>query len=989
MRPQHPTINLNIGDMIHGFSLKAITPLPQIASVAYRFEHEKSGARLLHLYADDPENLFAAAFRTPPPDDTGLPHILEHSVLCGSKKYPVKDPFATLLQISLATFLNAMTYPDKTVYPCASMNERDFFNLMGVYCDAVFEPRITEMFFKQEGHHFDFAEPGNVQSPLIIKGIVYNEMKGNYSDLDGIMFRNITTGVCPDNAYGKDSGGDPDAIPSLTYEQFVEFHRTYYHPSNSLLFLYGNIASNKSLEFLDQEYLSRFERIEINTRIAPQPRWQEPRRQTISYPVGANEDTTRKTAVTITFLANDLTDAVTTLAMQVLDHYLLSNAASPLRKALIDSRLGQELTQAGYMDHQRDTLFTAGLKGTEPDAAEKIEALVKQVCADQVTQGLDRSKVEAAIHRYEMAAKEIQSAYPLRLMDRVYNSWLYDADPLHNLRLNDHLLELRRRFESEPGFLEGILEKFIVKNPHYKVDTFVPDKEYSTRRETEFRKLMADRKAAMTPEELESIRREAEELAAMQSHVNTPEELATLPRLSRADVPEEPYELPVSREEVAGRPCLFTDTFSNGVNYIQLAFDLSGLEDGLWDYVPLFCEAMTKMGAAGLDYVAMAEREAACSGGVGASANVAGRVDDALHVQPFIMVQSKALDRKLEEMLSVLHDRLTAPDFTDLDRLRDVILQGRIHRRASIIPAGNMYSTLYAGRHLSRNGRLNERLGGVTQIKFFDKLAENFDQERDRIVHKLEAIARFLRVKERLYASFVGDTECRTKTAAWLGTALSDFREESIPQEDSAFNPAAGTAEGIATPADVAFVAAVMQAVGAAHELAPALLLLSTNLSYGFLWNEIRAKRGAYGGHARYQAANGIFAFSSYRDPCIGETLQTYAQVFEHIDRQMDLSASAIEQAVIGTLKTIDKPIRPSQAVGVTLARFLSGDTPEFHRDFRMRLLGLTSEDVRRAAADILAPAFDKAAVCVLSSREKLDAANTAFPAINLAIETL
>ncbi|MBN2711756.1 MAG: insulinase family protein, partial [Planctomycetes bacterium] len=380
--PQIPQTNLSVGDELHGFRVEKITPLEELRVLAIEARHPKSGARFLHLYTEDEESLFSAAFRTPPPDDTGLPHILEHTVLCGSKRYPVKDPFVELLKTSLATFLNAMTYPDKTVYPCASMNEKDFFNLAGVYCDAVFHPLITEKHFKQEGHHYEFAEPGNTGSPLIIKGIVYNEMKGAYSDLDGIIDRNLTRSICPDNAYGKDSGGDPEIIPELTYEQFTNFHARYYHPSNALLFVHGNIPTEKHMKFLDDEYLSKFDAISIDTSIDEQPRWSEPVRATIPYPVGPEDTAEKKTAITVNFLTNDLTDPIKSLSMGILDYYLLGNAASPLRKALIDSKLGEELTDSGYANYQRDTFFTVGLKGTESEKEDEIVEIVFSVCSE-------------------------------------------------------------------------------------------------------------------------------------------------------------------------------------------------------------------------------------------------------------------------------------------------------------------------------------------------------------------------------------------------------------------------------------------------------------------------------------------------------------------------------------------------------------------------------------------------------------------------------
>jgi len=984
-----PPIKLKKDDILHGFVVTDVTPLPEMRMVAYQLTHRKSDAGLLHLHTQDPENLFAIAFRTPPPDDTGLPHILEHTALCGSKKYPVKDPFVELLKTSLATFLNAMTYPDKTVYPCASMNEKDFFNLVDVYCDAALSSLITERHFKQEGHHLDFALPGDINSPLIIKGIVYNEMKGAYSDLDGAIERKTKLSICPDNAYGLDSGGDPDVIPTLTYDRFVEFYKTYYHPSNSLIFIYGNIPTEKHLAFLDREHLAAFDSISINTAIAPQPLWKEPRRETVPYPIGPNEDMAKKAAVVLTFLTGDATDMISSLSMTLLNDYLLGNAASPLRKALIDSKLGEDLTDSGYASYQRDTYFSVGLKGTEAKHTEAIANLVRTVCSELVEKGLEEKKVEATFHRLEIASREIYSRYPLLLMDRAYRTWLYDADPLHTLRLNEHLAELRRRYETEKGFFEQQLDRMIVDNPHFTLLTFVPDKDYVSSREKAFQEMMAARKAEMTPEMLAEVAREAGELDELQSAPNSPEALATLPRLALSDVPPEPFELTTTEEKVAGQSLLHTDIFSNGLSYLQLAFDLRGIEDELLDYLPLYADALMKMGAAGLDYAAMAEREAAFTGGVNAAVSVASSVSDCDFVRPLLVVSAKGLDSRLPQVLEIVADRILRGDLTDTNRLRDIVLQGRLQMRSSIIPSGNYYASLYAARHLSRNCAQAERLQGVTQLRMFEGLVQDVEKDPDIIVNKLSRIRDLLLARGRVCASFVGAEPQRQALSGWLSAFLGDLGEGTPADETNTFTPVLQTREGIATPAEVAFSATSLPAVPADHPDAPVLVLLSIHLSYGYLWNEVRVKRGAYGARAGYDSSSGIFNFSSYRDPCINETLETFQGVIDYIDREMDLSEDAMEQTIIGTVKTLDQPIRPGQAVAQTLGRYLRGETAQFRRDFRARLLSLAGEDIRRVAQQLLSPSFRTAPVCVLSSREKLEGANKTMGEAKLAITDL
>ncbi len=976
------------GETRHGFAVRRVTPLPEIAATAYEAEHLTSGARLLHLHAPaDPENLFVIGLRTPPADDTGLPHILEHTVLCGSRRYPVKDPFVELLKTSLATFLNAMTYPDKTVYPCASQNERDFFNLASVYADAVFHPLITEAHFSQEGHHLELAQPGDLAAPLIRKGIVYNEMKGAFSDLDGTLDRWLVPGLCPDNAYGRESGGDPQAIPQLTYAQFKRFHETYYHPANSYIFIYGDLPTDKHLEFLNREGLAGFSRIEIDTAIAPQPRWREPRRLTKPYPVDEQEELANKTAAVAAWLAGDINDRERTLALTLLGHYLLGNAASPLRKALIDSRLGEELTHAGYFAYQRDTFFAVGLKGTEADRAEPMLELIRQVVATECDRGLNAAKLDAAFHRLELAAREIASRYPLVLMDRVYNSWIYGADPLANLRQRAELAALRERCARQPAYLTDLLRAVVLDNPHRLLLTCVPDRSENARRQQAETEELAARKAQLNPTELAELDRQAQALTAAQDEPNSPKALATLPKLRTGDIPPEPRELPTVVQTALGRPFLHTDLPAGGLTYLQLAFSLQGLDEDLYPLLPVFIQAVRKMGAAGLNYAAMAEREAACCAGVGLSLAVGGTVSDPGLVTPRLIVGVHGLEERLPQMLGVLADRLLRADFGDRARLKDVILQERTHWRADVAPHGNQLAMLRAARGLSRNCALAECCHGLSALRVYERLGDRFDAEADELIAKFERIRRQLLARSRVAASFVGGAASAAQTQAWYADTLSALVDTpALAPVSSAAVLKESPREGVAAPLDVAFVAQALPAPAAADPVAPALLLLGLQLGFGHLWNEIRVKGGAYGAAAAYLADTGTFIFSSYRDPRIGPTLQAFAATRDHIAHELDLSPAGLEQSIIGTFKTLDRPIRQGQAVGLALGRFLSGETPVFRREFRARLLGLKAAAVRAAGEQLLAD-LKRAPVCVLASRERLEAENRAE--LGLKIENL
>ncbi len=975
-----PQSDLTVGRILHGFRISRVLPLPEMRSVAYGAEHLLSGAQLLHLHTFDPENLFAIGFRTPPPDDSGLPHILEHTVLCGSRRYPVKDPFVELLRTSLATFLNAMTYPDRTIYPCASMNEKDFFNLAGVYCDAVFHPRISPDHFLQEGRHLAFTDPPDPSGRLTVRGIVYNEMKGVYSDLDGIIDRELMKRLFPANAYGRDYGGDPAAIRDLTYERFREYYRTRYHPSNSLIFLYGSIPTARHLAFLDREYLAGFRAAAIDTAIAPQPSWRKPRQVRRPYPIGPDEDPRAKTAVVAAFRTGKNIRPVETLSLHLLSHYLVGHAASPLRKALIDSKLGEELTDSGYSSGQRDTCFSVGLKGSEPERAERILGLILATCEREAARGLDREKMESVFHGFELSSREIKSHYPLRLMDRAFESWSASGDPLVWMRLNRHLREVRRRWEDEPGYLEERLRRSIVENPSRVLMIFPPDPGLSGRSDRAERRRMRKLKETFSPAELKQIARRARELEAAQAAPNPPEALATLPRLSPADVPEKPYELPTALEAVSGRPFLATDLFSNGLTYLALAFDLRGMDLRDYPYLSLFTDALVDMGAAGYDFAAMADREAACSGGVDSDLSISGTASDPRAVHPYLTVFCRALDRKLPEMLSLLFDRLTAADFTDRDRLRDVILQGRVARKSRVIPAGNSYAATRAARGLSANCALQELLKGLDGVRFFERLPAEFSSAPERVVERLEAIREFLQSRDRISLSVVGAEKSRAVVRKWYGSLLDGLRSGPISPGKKPVPVPVPALEGIAVPAGVSFVARSLPAVSYTDPRAPSLLLLSQNLSYGYLWERVRVLGGAYGCAAAYNGTQGIFSFSSYRDPNIVETLRAFDGVGDYIEKEMDLTKDGVEQAIIGAVKTLDRPIRPGQAVELALLRHLRQITPARLRKFRRRLLALTGEEIRRAAAEIIRPNLPYAPSCVLADRGKLESAARKLP---------
>ena len=970
------------GQTVNGFKLERAEPLPKMRIAALEFRHLKSGARLLHLAADDPENLFAVAFRTPPPDDTGLPHILEHSVLCGSKHYPVKDPFVELLKTSLATFLNAMTWPDRTVYPCASMNPKDFHNLMRVYCDAVFFPLLTEDHFRQEGHHLVFLPDGRAA----IKGVVYNEMKGVYSDPEGILDRHIQRILFESNAYGRDYGGDPRCIPDLTYQQYLNFHRDYYHPSNAWLFTYGDVDPESTLEIIDQEYLSGFNEMRLDTTIQPLAAWKEPRRESFTYPLDAADSTAGKTDVALAFATNDRRDFLSTLAMQIVDVYLLDNAASPLRKALIDSKLGEELGGSGYAAHQRDTYFVVALKGSEPDRADAIEKLCIDVLEKECANGFDRDMVESALRRLELAAREIRPQYPLRLMERVFGAWLYDSDPLAQVDISDTLDELRRSISSDKGFLERLTRKYLIDNPHRLRITLVPDKSYMEKSERETAAELDNLLKGMSAEQCRAALEAAERLEKSQSEGNSEAALATLPRLAKSDVSPSPLPLDYTVEQAGGRDFLHVPMYAGGIAYLNLCLQLGELSADEIDLLPFLCEALGKTGAAGLDYAEMAIREASATGALEFSAGLTSHIEGHDKASLKLGVWLKALDSDWEKALDIMSDRLFKADFSDRNRLRDIVLQSRVAWRNQIVPSGNAYASLYASRSLTPAFAMSERLTGCSQARYMDKLAADIDNRLADLPDRLAALRDKLLTAAVPTAAQIGGDDTVKAGHAWLAANASRFGG-SVPGKLPP-QTAAADRVGLAVPADVAFAALSLPGPSLTDPDAPALVLLGVQLSFGYLWNEVRVKGGAYGVRAGFDAARGAFAFSSFRDPNVMNTLKTFGSVPKYVADTMDLSPAALEQSIIGAIKTLDQPMRPPSAVVTALGRHLGGDTEEYRREFRERLLGLDADAVRGAAERVFSR-IAQAPVCALSSREKLTEENRSAGDKALVIEPL
>ncbi len=711
--------------LVHGFELVEERNIQEIASIARLWRHEKSGAELLSLVNDDENKVFGVTLRTPPRNSTGVAHILEHSVLCGSRKYPLKEPFVELLKGSLKTFLNAFTYPDKTCYPVASCNLQDFYNLIDVYMDAVFHPLIPEHVFRQEGWRL---VPSEDDPGLEMQGVVLNEMKGAYSSPDAVLHERAQQSVFPDTLYGLDSGGDPEHIPDLTYEEFVSFHQTYYHPSNARFFFHGDDPEERRLELVN-EIIAPFGRLEVDSSIQRQQPLDQPRISTLPYAVDAGEDRPNRAMMVMNWLIPGERTFGQSLALHMLETMLVGLPGAPLRKALLDSGLGEDLAGVGLESELLQSYFSTGLKNVDPARVPDIEALILGTLEKLADEGLHPELVEAAVNSTEFDLRENNTgSFPrgLHLMLRSLTNWLYDIDPMAPLAFEEPLADIKRRLEAGEKVFEDMLRQCFLENRSRNVLVLVPDETLAQRLQEEEHRRLSDMAASMSEKDMAELRVQAEELVRLQQEPDSQEALETIPRLSLDDLPPENTPIPLEERELAGRTCLFHDIETTGLVYADLAFDLRPLLDGrpgLAPLLPLFGRAMLEMGTSRRDYVSMSMLIARKTGGIDPDVLVCP-VQGADQARALFMLRCKVTCEKMPELADILHELFTEARFDDMERLRQLLQEELAGLEERISPMGHRMAMSRVQARLTEAGRLNEHLNGISQLLFLRRLNE-------------------------------------------------------------------------------------------------------------------------------------------------------------------------------------------------------------------------------------------------------------------------
>ncbi|HMD67420.1 MAG TPA: insulinase family protein [Chitinivibrionales bacterium] len=948
-----------------GFLLERVQPVPELRTTAYVFTHEKTGARLLHLYNDDPNNLFSIAFCTPVSDSTGVPHILEHSVLGGSRAFPLKDPFQELLKGSLQTFLNALTYPDKTVYPVSSQVEADFFNLVNVYCDAVFHPLLTSATFRQEGWHFELESEDAVVG---IKGIVYNEMKGVFSDFASHVERKAVSLLFPDTSYSFESGGEPQHITDLTFEQFKSFHARFYHPSNSYIILYGNIPSEKTLRFLNEKYLVSFDRLQHRAEVVPQPDWASPRRAEVDAPAPEQDDGLATVALAWKFGMS--ADPATSLLGRVLYRYLMGTESGPLRRVLVDSGLGEDLDDiCGFSNELVHGMFCVGLRKSRPERADAIESLVLSTLEKQATGAIDERLLEGALRQTEFRLREVADAgrfpYNLQLAERCLRSWLYNGDPLAHLAFEKPLAALRAEKDKGCGWFAGKIGAMLVHNPHRLRITVRASSSLGKQLETQSAEQAASLSSAFTKSDRLRIVKETRTLIEGQKKPSPPEALAALPKLAKSDLPPKNRAVQATLTRVGGAEAHLHPIFTSGIVYCDIGFNCTAVPAELLPYLPLYLELLTRCGAAGLSYEQMAKRVSLSTGGIHGSFMCDTAVDTE-NVALLSFVHAKSLASRFGETAGILRDIFLEPDFSNMKQVKDVLLEMRNNLNASVIDSGNTFAVLRASANIAAPSRIDEILAGITQLRFLDGLARA-DSPKD--------VAATL---QKVHAAVVSSLGCRLsmtaddpETAApAIASVISALPRKKTAEQKRDFQVITDSA-GIEISSSVNFAAKSWALGKLPPEQSGVFLLLSRNLSTGYLWDKVRVEGGAYGGAAMVSGGEPVFSCASYRDPNLAST-------FSHFEKGLaeaaaGLPAAAIDQSIIGTIGRIDAPRTPHEKGFAETAALVYGRTREYRQRVRDGVLAASPATVAGAAQLVLAsPRF---AVAALGSSAAFDIA--------------
>ncbi|MBN2617929.1 MAG: insulinase family protein [Spirochaetales bacterium] len=960
-----------IGKETNGFKLINIYDLIEYKSIGYEYLHLKTGLKLFHIHNNDEENTFSFSFNTPTSCNCGTPHIIEHSVLSGSRLYDLKDPFQSMMTGSVNTFLNAYTFPDKTSYPASSVLEKDFFNLMSVYADAVFYPKLTKETFLQEGWRLTVDDENN----LNFSGVVYNEMKGVYSSHDSIVADMSVKSLFDSGVYTWDSGGDPEFIPDLTYEEFLAFHKKWYSPSNCYVYLYGNIETEKSLGFLNDNFLKDFS---LNMVAYQQGitkslnSWSEPKSFHKYSP--ATQDKKYSSDLLLSWKLFDHTNPEEGLALEILNKILLGSSAAPLYKALSESDLWEDLSSSSGVENELcNYAYTVGVRGASPQDMDKFKEIVFDTLETLVTKGIDKTLIEGALRTVEFNNKEIHGSLGLRLMRKVIRGWLHGYSVITTLEFDSHMKSLREK-SSNKGYFENLIKKYFINNKHLAQIVVEPSVKESKRVKERLSSRLSELKKNLSSTDLDNIKKENIRLKEYQDRPDSPEALEKLPRLSKTDIPSEVSNINTKIEDLEGFTYYKTDLYTNDIVYFGIGFNMEYLDKFFFEYLLIFSRMLTSTGFKGVPYHEVSKEVSLYLGGLGATLETSNTLKEGKpdrYIEYFYL-RGKVLKNSLDEGFKLVIKFLTEVDFHDYKRLKSVITELRNDLKSSIIPNASSYAALRSARKFSLSSCREESWYGVTQVVFLEDLVKNIDDEGRllEVATILDGIKNELLTKQALVFHSSSDP-------SYNNDLKNCFRKviESLPQGQSFLHPAEHydlhtNVEGMYGNSQVSYSGVTVKGAFLGTKEFATQALLAYILKTGYLWENVRMKGGAYGVFVSPSGLDGAITFGSYRDPHIKETLEHYKTSLEWIAAG-HITQDEIDMALISVIGKELKPLTPHEKSIVGMKRKILGITNSIRTDKRKYLMETTVEDLMNFAA-VLLHHFPESSTVVISSREAL-----------------
>lgn len=950
------------------YELEEEKSLADMNSKGYLLRHKKSGARITVILNDDENKVFYIGFRTPPADSTGVAHIVEHTVLCGSEKFPAKDPFVELVKGSLNTFLNAMTYPDKTVYPVASCNDKDFQNLMDVYMDAVLHPNIykKEEIFKQEGWHYELEEK---DAPVTLNGVVYNEMKGAFSSPEGVLEREILNSLFPDTAYGNESGGDPFVIPDLTYEDYLDFHRRYYHPCNSYIYLYGDIDMDEKLKWLDQEYLSHYEEIPVDSEIHRQKPFRTVRKINRKYPVASNEPLKDNTYLSYNMAIGTSLDKNLCQAFEALDYALLNAPGAPLKKALIDAGIGKDI-MGSYDGGTYQPVFSVIAKNANREDEDRFAETIRNVLKEQASGGLNKKALLAGINSAEFRYREADfGSYPKGLIYglQILESWLYD-DTLAFLHLEASETFRFLRRQTETDYFEKLILEYMIENPHVSMVRIEPERGLNARNEEELSGRLKKYKDSLSEAEIEALIADTRHLKQYQEEPSRKEDLEKIPMLKRSDMKKEALPLTLSEIEKNGIKILHSNLFSNGILYLNLLFDARALTQEELPYLGILKSALGYVDTEQYTYDALANEINLQTGGIGSVISVYANARDEGAYEAKFEIRTKVLYDKFSEAMKLLEEIILHSKLEDEKRLKEILSEIKSKLQMSLSSAGNFVSANRAMSYFSETALFSDLTGGIGFYRVVADYEEHFEEKKEELIKRLKGMMRLLFTKEGLMAGVTCDEEGFQN----VPDALCAFWEK-LPQEKEK-RPLAKLAcvrknEGFMDASKVQYVSRAGNFKAAGFSYTGAMKILRTILSYDYLWQNVRVKGGAYGCGSAFMR-NGNVYFSSYRDPNLEKTDEVYERIPEYIS-SFSADERDMTKYIIGTISELDTPLNPAAKGLRSVSAYFTGVTDEDLKREREEVIFASEPDIRRLSG-LLAAVLSQKNFCVIGNEEKI-----------------